>query len=151
MDGKYMTFLMLANDYTDDASEHEEHEVTVNDENNEAHSLADVDGHENEDNHSAELAVASAKSFILKHEKPKLPSFHGDVRKYFIFRDDFKHAVENHCNARDSIAILRSCLGLERAEFIERISSDLKAAWKYLDQNYGDRRVISDTVTADME
>lgn len=74
-----MTFLMLANDYTDDASEHEEHEVTVNDENNEAHSLADVDGHENEDNHSAELAVASAKPFILKHEKPKLPSFHGDV------------------------------------------------------------------------
>lgn len=107
MDGKYMTFLMLANDYTDNASEHEEHEVTVNDENNEAHSLADVDGHENEDNHSAELAVASAKPFILKHEKPKLPSFHGDVRKYFIFRDDFKHAVENHCNARDSIAILR--------------------------------------------
>ena len=146
-----MTFLMLANDYTDDASEHEEHEVTVNDENNEAHSLPDVDGHENEDNHSAELAVASAKPFILKHEKPKLPSFHGDVRKYFIFRDDFKHAVENHCNARDSIAILRSCLGLERAEFIKRISSDLKAAWKYLDQNYGDRRVISDTVTADME
>ena len=105
----------------------------------------------NEDNHSAELAVASAKPFVLKHEKSKLPSFHGDVRKYFIFRDDFKHAVENHCNARDSIAILRSCLGLERAEFIERISSDLKAAWKYLDQNYGDRRVISDTVTADME
>ena len=148
---EYMTFLMLANDYTDDASEHEEHEVTVNDENNEAYSLADVDGHENEDNHSAELAVASAKPFILKHEKPKLPSFHGDVRKYFIFRDDFKHAVENYCNARDSIAIICSCLGPERAKFIEGISSGLKAALKYLDQNYGDRRVISDTVTADME
>lgn len=123
----------------------------MNDENNEAHSLADVDGHETEDNHSAELAVASSGSFILKHEKPKLPSFHGDVGKHLIFRDDFKHAVENHRNARDSIAILNSCLGPERAKFMEGISSDLKAAWKYLDQNYGDRRVISDTVTADME
>ena len=45
---EYMTFSMLANDNTDGASEHEEHEVTVNDENNEAHSLADVDSHENE-------------------------------------------------------------------------------------------------------
>ena len=150
---QYMTFLMLANDYTDDASEHEEHEVTVNDENNEAHSLADIDSHENEDNHSAEraVAVASAKPFILKQEKPKLPSLHGDVRKYFIFRDDFKLAVENHCNARDSITILRLCLGPESAKFIEGISSELKAACKYLDQNYGNRRVISDTVTANME
>ena len=148
---EYMTFSVLANDYTDGASEHEEHEVTVNDENNEAHSLADVDSHENEDNHSAQLAVASAKPFVLKQEKPKLPSFHGDVRKYFIFRDDFEHAVENHCNARNTIAILRSCLGREPAKLIEGISSDLKAAWKYLDQNCGDPRVISDTVTADME
>ena len=142
---EYMTCSVLANDYTDGTSKHEEHEVTVNDENNEAHILVDIDSHKNEDNHSAELAVASAKPFVLKHEKPKLPSFHGDVRKYFIFRDDFKHAIENHCNARDTIAILRSCLGPEPAKLIEGISSDLKAAWKYLDQNYGNPRVISDS------
>ena len=142
---EYMTCSVLANDYTDGASKHKEHEVTVNDENNEAHILVDIDSHENEDNHPAELAVASAKPFVLKHEKPKLPSFHGDVRKYFIFRDDFKHAIENHYNARDTIAILRLCLGPEPAKLIEGISSDLKAAWKYLDQNYGDPRVISDS------
>ena len=73
------------------------------------------------------------------------------VRKYFIFREDFKHAVETRCNERDAIAILRSCLGPEPAKQIEGISSDLKAAWRYLDQNYGDPRVISDTITADME
>ena len=123
---------MLANDYTDGASEHEEHEVTENHENNEVHSLAEINSHENEDNHSVELALASAKPFVLKHKKPKLPSFHGDVRKYFIFRDDFKHSVENHCNARDTIAILRSSLGPEPAKLIEGISSDLKAAWKYV-------------------
>jgi len=92
-----------------------------------------------------------SSQMILKHEKPKLPTFYGDVRKYFIFREDFKHAVENRCSVRDTIAILRSCLGPEPAKLIEGISSDLKAAWRYLDQNYGDPRVISDTVTADLE
>ena len=34
---------------------------------------------------------------------------------------------------------------------MDGISTDLKAAWNYLDQNYGDPRVISDLVTADLE
>ena len=34
---------------------------------------------------------------------------------------------------------------------MEGISTDLKAMWQYLDQNYGDQRIISDTVTADLE
>ena len=45
--------------------------------------------HENEGNKSAKTAEASAKPVVLKHEKPKLPTFYGDVRKYFIFREDF--------------------------------------------------------------
>jgi hypothetical protein len=47
----------------------------------------------------------------LRHEKPKLPVFNGDVRKYFIFKDDFKHAIESRCSERDSITVLRTCLG----------------------------------------
>lgn len=34
---------------------------------------------------------------------------------------------------------------------MDGISTDLKAAWNYLDQNYGDPRVVSDVVTADLE
>ena len=49
------------------------------------------------------------------------------------------------------MTILRSCLGLEPGKLIEGISSDLNSAWKYLDQNYGDRRVISDIVSGDVE
>ena len=36
-------------------------------------------------------------------------------------------------------------MSAEPAKLIEGITSDLNAAWKYLDQNYGDRRVVSDT------
>lgn len=145
---EYIKFSTLVNDYSHDADEHDsEDEVNEDDE-----ALNLVSGEQdNEENKSAPSAEASAKPFVLKHEKPKLPNFYGDVWKYYIFREDFKHAVEKHCNTRDTIAILRSCLGPEPAKLIEGISSDLKAAWRYLDQNYGDPRVISDTVTADLE
>ena len=92
-----------------------------------------------------------SKPHVLKHEKPKLPQFHGDVRKYFIFKADFQNAVESHCSERDAITILRSCLGTEPSKLVEGISTDLKIMWQYLDQNYGDPRIISDTVTADLE
>ena len=63
-----------------------------------------------------------------------MPLFYGDVRKYFIFKADFQHAVEK-CSTRDAISILRSCLGPEPAKLVEGISTDLKSAWNYLDQN----------------
>ena len=109
----YIEFSMLVNDYThdtDDASpqlqdeenEDEESEGEQNeDEVNEVEVHNVVSGeHENEGNKSAKTAEASAKPVVLKHEKPKFPTFYGDVRKYFIFREDFKHAVEKRCNAR---------------------------------------------------
>ena len=80
-----------------------------------------------------------------------MPTCHGDVRKYFIFKADFQHAVEKHYSERDAITILRSCLGLEPAKLVDGISTDLRAAWNYLDQNYGDPRIVSDVVTADLE
>ena len=87
----------------------------------------------------------------MKHEKPKLPTFNDDVRKHFIFKADFQHAVESCYSERDAIAILRSCLGSEPSKLVDGISTDLKAAWNYLDQNYGYPRVVSEVVTADLE
>ena len=50
-----------------------------------------------------------------------------------------------------AITILRTCLGAEPAKLIEGISNDLKTIWKYLDQIYGDPRVVSDVITSDLE
>ena len=102
---EYITFSMLVNDYTDNTNEHKGNKVIQDD--NEAHNSDNVDNVSQEKEEHVESAEASAKPVVLKHEKPKLPCFYGDVRKYFIFRDDFKHAVEKQCNARDTIAILR--------------------------------------------
>jgi putative heme iron utilization protein len=80
-----------------------------------------------------------------------LATFYGDVRKYFIFKSDFQHAIEHHSSERDAITVLLSCLGPEPAKLIEGITTDLKTAWNYLDHNYGDPRIISDTITTDLE
>ena len=68
--------------------------------------------------------VQTSKSLILKHEKPNLPIFYGDVRKYFTFPEHFKYAVENRCDEKDSMTILCSCLGPEPGKLIQGISSD---------------------------
>ena len=57
-------------------------------------------------------------------EKPKMPKFYGGVRKYAIFRADFKHAVESRYSKRDAITFLRSCLQGKPLELIKGIGSD---------------------------
>ena len=103
------------------------------------------------DGENSSVKSTSPKPLVLKHERPKLPQFLGDIKKYFIFKVDFKHAIESQCSERDTITILRSCLGPEPSKLVKGISTDLKTMWQYLDQNYGDPGVISDTVTADLE
>jgi hypothetical protein len=106
---------------------------------------------EPKDGESSSAKSFSSKSRVLKHERPKPPQFLGDVRKYFIFKADFQHAIESQCSERDAITILSSCLGPEPSKLVEGISTELKVMWQYLDQNYGDPRIILDTVTADIE
>ena len=59
--------------------------------------------------------------------------------------------MESHCSKTDAITVLRSCLGPEAAKLVEGLCTDLEAAWKYLDRNYGDARIVTDTVMADLE
>lgn len=155
-------------DVDDENANVNDNDVSLNDENENVNANANenANGNVNNVNRNASNANGNVnvngipvtrkeeKSFVsvsLKHEKPKLPVFNGDIRKYFIFKDDFKHAIESRCSPRDTITILRTCLGTEPAKLIEGISNDLKTVWKYLDQTYGDPRVVSDVITSDLE
>lgn len=92
----------------------------------------------------------SATACNFKIEKPKLPTFNGDVREYAIFRADFKHAVESHFSERDAITFLRTCLRDKPLQLIKGIGTDYRAAWEYLDAIYGDPRFVSDTIVQDI-
>ena len=111
---EYMTFSMSSNDYdyvnaniakNDDAvlinqnngnTDGVNEEVNVDNENEENQS-------ENDDSVSIDIPhddtasvvsrTKSTKLFSLKHEKPKLHKFDGDVRQYFIFKSDFHFSM----------------------------------------------------------
>ena len=151
---KYVNFSMRVNDYCNKPCEDKEKNAAsvVDADETEVHRVQEAVVTENEDAQSnTAIQNASVKPLLMKHEKPKMPAFHGDVRKYFIFKADFQNAVEKHYSELDAITILRSCLGPEPARLVDGISTGLKAAWNYLDQNYGDPRIVSNVVTADLE
>ena len=64
----------------------------------------------------ATMVVASSgpkdtnKKCGFKVEKPKLPSFSGNVRDYVIFCSDFKHTIETRYTKRDAITLVCTCL-----------------------------------------
>ena len=152
---KFVDFSIRVNDYCQsnaiNVQDKDEEHSAASGEIIEDHGSQDEVQETSEVDQSNAAKHAPAKPLLMKHEKPKLPTFNGDVRKYFIFKADFQHAVESYYSERDAIAILRSCLGPEPSKLVDGISTDLKAAWNYLDQNYGDPRVVSDVVTADLE
>ena len=45
----------------------------------------DTETKKNEQSNAVRPKNVPGKPFLMKHEKPKMPTFHGDVRKYFIF------------------------------------------------------------------
>eukprot|EP00057_Strongylocentrotus_purpuratus_P004640 XP_003729152.1 PREDICTED: uncharacterized protein LOC100889568 [Strongylocentrotus purpuratus] len=98
---------------------------------------------------SSSPEVASAP-YSLRIEKPHLPKFSGDVREFFVFRDDFKHLVESRYSSRDGITILRSCLQGKPLDLIRGIGTDYNAAWEQLELIYGDPRFVADAIIDDI-
>ena len=153
---RFVEFTIRVKDYCKDKDKEIKAASVVNVSEQEAHGSQEhevevVNENQNEQSGAAKQNSKSGKPLVMKHEKPKMLMFSGDVRKYFIFKADFQHAVAKYYSERDAISILRSCLGPDPAKVVEGISTDRKSAWNYLDQNYGHARTVSDVVTSDIE
>ncbi|XP_041456247.1 uncharacterized protein LOC121408709 [Lytechinus variegatus] len=90
------------------------------------------------------------KGSAYKMERPKLPSFDGNIRDYCIFKADFLHAVGNQYDDRDALMILRSCLQSKPLQLVKGIGQDYTAAWEQLDMIYGDERFVADAIINDI-
>ena len=128
---KFVDFSINVNDYcqsnTMNVQEKVEEHSAASGEIIEEHGSKDEVQKTSEIDQSNTAKHSPAKPLLMKHEKPKLPTFNGDVGKYFIFKANFQHAVESYYSDRDAIAILRSCLGPEPSKLVDEISTDLKA------------------------
>ena len=97
---KYVDFSIRVNDYC------ESNAINV-EEKDEEHSAVSIEIVDKNEDHGSQDEVQKAseidqsnaakhvpvKPLLMKHEKPKLPTFNGDVRKYFIFKANFQHAM----------------------------------------------------------
>ena len=92
----------------------------------------------------------NSQKCAFRIEKPRMPSFSGDVREYAIFKSNFEHIIGSKYSKRDAITLLRTALTGKPLEMIKGIGSDYTAAWDYLDSVYGDPRFVSDTITQDV-
>ena len=126
---KYVDFSIRVNDYCQSNAinvQGKDKELTaasseINDENEDNGSPDEVKK-KTEIDQSNTAKHAPVKPLLMKHEKPKMATFNGDMRKYFIFKAEFQQAMENYCSERDAIAILHSCLA-------DGISTDFRDAW----------------------
>nr|XP_054775091.1 uncharacterized protein LOC129283281 [Lytechinus pictus] len=87
---------------------------------------------------------------VYRMERPKLPTFDGNIRDYCIFKADFLHAVGRQYEDRDALMILRSCLQSKPLQLIKGIGHNYQAAWEQLDMIYGDERFVADAIINDI-
>lgn len=103
---------------------------------------------EPDENHSEPVRRIPGPKYQM--ERPKLPTFDGDIREFCIFKADFLHAVGNRHEDMDALMILRSCLKNKPLELIRGIGHDYKAAWSQLEMIYGDDRFVADAIINDI-
>ena len=95
---EYTKCIITVNDYEEEnAEDKEEDTASISTVSNEGNVEQELDESNKGEASSIKYVKQFAKPLVLKHEKPKLPHFHGDIHKYFIFKADFQQAVETHC------------------------------------------------------
>ena len=98
---RFVEFTVRVNDYCKDKDKEVNAASVVNVSEQETHGsqeheveVVNENENENEQSGAAKQKSKPGTPLVMKHEKPKMPMFYGDVRKYFIFKADFQHAVE---------------------------------------------------------
>ena len=98
---RFVEFTIRVNDYCKDKGKEVNAASVVNVSDQETHGSQEHEVEVVSENESGQSGATNQKSksgtpLVMKHEKPKMPMFSGDVRKYFIFNADFQHAVEKY-------------------------------------------------------
>ncbi|KAG1674502.1 Zinc finger protein 862 [Nymphon striatum] len=87
----------------------------------------------------------------IRLEKAKLPSFDGSIRDYPTFKEEFGVHVNGNVPGSTAAMLLRGCLGPGPKATVRGLGLDYIEMWKELDANYGNPRLVSDAVLADID
>jgi len=81
--------------------------------------------------------ASTARNRIIKIEPIKFQSFSGDIRKYPLFKAEFKKHVVPLCGKDQEIIVLKSYLSDAIKEEVVSVGDDPTEVWRRLDNKYG--------------
>ena len=91
------------------------------------------------------------KMFRLKLQPMPLPKFHGDIREYPRFKDDFKTQVLPSILETQQSYVLKSCLTGVPLEVVKNVDHSITEMWKRLDDKYAEPSKIIDVIMNDIK
>ena len=91
------------------------------------------------------------KMFRLKLQPMPLPKFHGDIREYPRFKDDFKTQVLPSILETRQSYVLKSCLTGVPLEVVKNVDHSITEMWKRLDDKYAEPSKIIDVIMNDIK
>ena len=88
---------------------------------------------------------------IVKIEPIKFQMFTGDIRKYPLFKEEFKTHIAPLCEKNQEIIVLKSYLSDSVRDEVLSASNDPKDVWNRLDNKYGRSDKIVDQVLSEIK
>ena len=87
----------------------------------------------------------------IQLERMKFEQFDGSIRKYPQFKNEFQTYVKPLINSSQLPFVLRSYLSREVKEEVENVEDNYETLWERLDEKYGDRGQLIDSIMADIK
>ena len=91
------------------------------------------------------------RSNTIQLERMKFSTFDGDIRKYPKFKKEFKTHIRPICNLSQLPFVSKSYLSEKVKVEVENLSETSDAIYKRLDEKYGDKGMVIDSIMADIE
>ena len=98
----------------------------------------------------AEKPVGATRS-IIKFDKIKFDTFTGDIRRYPIFRSEFRKHIAPTCSPDEQAIVLKSYLSPEVRKETEGLGECIDDIWERLDELYGNERKLVDLIVAELD
>lgn len=95
--------------------------------------------------------LVGAEKDVFQHDKIKLPPFDGNIRKYAKWREEFETHIKPLCKPTQLAFILKSHLCEELREEMDVLGGDAEEIWGRLDQRYGNKGRLVDTILAEVK
>ena len=105
----------------------------------------------NDENDTKSVCDIPKIRYGLKLQPMPLPKFHGEIKEYPRFKDDFQKQVVPSVSETQQPYVLKSCLTGDALDDVKNVDHSIEEMWKRLDNKYGEPSKIIDVIMNDIK